>query len=156
MGQRGVSSRSRGRAQRRRSPMRRALLAASFCFVMAGCLATAEPRRPLQPLPADGPPLSYKDVVTRARGIATSATEAFYVDLWVEVERSAQSLEETANYLPRAVDIPEVRKVSLEARSQSLVKEAQALREAAKAKDEKKTTEAMTKINLLVRELRPE
>jgi hypothetical protein len=136
--------------------MRRTLLAATLCLIAAGCLATAEPRRPLQPLPMDGPPLSYKDVVTRARNIATSATEAFYIDLWIEVERSAQSLEETANYLPRAAEIPEVRKVSLEARSQALVKESQALREAAKAKDEKKTTEAMQKINLLVRELRPE
>jgi hypothetical protein len=49
-----------------------------------------------------------------------------------------------------------VRKVSLEARSQELAKAAMALREAAKAKDEKKTNETMQKINLLVRELRPE
>jgi hypothetical protein len=136
--------------------MRRTLLGAAVCIVAAGCLATAEPRRPLQPLPVDGPPLAYRDVVARARGIATTATEAFYVDLWVEVERAAQSLEETAQYLPRTSDVPEVRKVSLEARSQALVKEAQALREAAKAKDEMKTTAAMQKINLLVRELRPE
>jgi hypothetical protein len=136
--------------------MRRAVLAAASCFALAGCLATPEPNRQLQPLPVEGAPLNYKDVVARARGIATSATEAFYIDQWAEVEKAATNLEDTAQYLPRAGEIPMARKVSLEVRSQALVKEAQALREAAKAKDEKKTNEAMQKINLLVRELRPE
>src|SRR5262245_60588474 len=128
--------------------MRRAILLAAFSLLLAGCLATPEPNRPLQPLPTDGAPLPFKDVVARARGIATSATEAFYVDQWTEVEKAATNLEDTAQYLPRSADVPAAHKVSLEVRSQTLVKEAQTLKAAAKAKDVNKTTESMQKINL--------
>ena len=135
--------------------MRRTLTFVALATIVAGCQVTPEPR-PLQPLPVEGPALNYKDVVVRARALATTATEAFYIDKWLEVEKAAISLEETAQYLPRTLEIPVGRKGSLDANSQTLLKEAQALREAARAKDEKKTTESMQKINLLVRELRSE
>ena len=100
-------------------------------------------------------PMTYRDVIHRARSQATLATESFYIDQWQDVDRAAASLEDTARYLPRAVEVPATQKTSLEVRSQTLVKEAQALREAVKGRDEKKTTEAMKKINLLA-QLRPE
>lgn len=121
-----------------------------------GCQVVPESPRNLQPLPADGALLTYRDVIYRARSQATLATESFYIDRWQDVDKAAASLEDTARYLPRALEIPAAQKSSLEARSQSLIKEAQALREAVKGRDEKKTTEVMKRINLLVRELRPE
>jgi hypothetical protein len=137
--------------------MGRAAFFGLFLFSAAGCITTPEPNRPpIQPLPADGAAMSYKEVMIRARALASTANEAFYIDQWAEVEKAAANLEETAQYIPRSTEIPVARKVSLEARSQDLVKAAQSLRSAAKAKDEKKTNETMQRINLLVRELRPD
>lgn len=135
--------------------MRRTLTVVAIVTILAGCQVTQD-QKPLPPLKVDGAALSYKDVIVRARILATNANEAFYVDQWAEVEKAAASLEETAGYLPRSIEIPVSRKASLDTRSDVLVKEAQALRAAAKAKDEQKATAAMQKINLLVRELRPE
>ena len=136
--------------------MGRAVVLAMSSLAVVGCLTAPEPNRPIQPLPVDGSQMSYKEAMIRARALASSANEAFYIDQWGEVEKAAANLEETAQYLPRASEIPSARKVSLQVRSEELAKEAQALRSAAKAKDEKKTNETMQKINLLVRELRPE
>jgi len=132
----------------------------SFVLCLAalavGCQVIPEAPRALQPLPSNGPAMTYRDVVYRARSQATLATESFYIDQWPDVDRAAAGLEDTARYLPRAVEVPATQRTSLEVRSQTLVKEAQALRQAVKGRDEKKTTEAMQRINLLVRELRPE
>ena len=136
--------------------MSRVLVAAIVAIALAGCITTADQNRAFQPLPTEGAPLAYKDVIARARALATAATEAFYIDQWPDVVKAATSLEETGQYLPRSAEVPPARKASLDARSDELVKEAQALRDAAKAKDEKKTNASMQKINLLVRELRPE
>jgi hypothetical protein len=136
--------------------MGRAIFVAFSMFAVAGCLATPEPIRPIQPLPTDAGAMSYREVMIRARTLASTANEAFYIDHWSDVEKAALSLEETAQYLPRAAEIPPTRKVSLDARSQELIRQSQELRAAAKAKNEKMTNEAMQKINLLVRELRPE
>src|SRR5687768_9182552 len=73
--------------------------------VLAGCQIVPDAPRPLQPLPADGPAMTYRDVIHRARQQATLATESFYVDQWQDVDRAAASLEETARYLPKAVEI---------------------------------------------------
>lgn len=123
---------------------------------LAGCQVVPEAPRPLQPLPADGPAMTYREIIHRARSQATLATESFYIDQWQDVDRAAASLEDTARYLPKAIEVPVTQKASLEARSKTLAQEAKALREAVKGRDEKKTTDAMKKINLLVRELRPE
>jgi len=136
--------------------MRRAFCLAALGFALAGCQITPDPQRNLQPLPVDGPVMTYTEIVQRARAQAMIATEAFYVDQWADVERAAASLEDTARYLPRSLEIPPASKASVDARSTSLGQEAQALRAAVKNRDEKKTNEAMQRINLLVRELRPE
>jgi hypothetical protein len=135
--------------------MRRAICLAVLGLALAGCQITPDPQRNLQPLPVDGA-VTYNEVVQRARSQAMIATEAFYVDQWADVERAAQSLEDTARYLPRSLEIPAGNKTSVEARATSLAAEAAALRTAVKSRDEKKTNEVMQRINLLVRELRPE
>jgi outer membrane murein-binding lipoprotein Lpp len=132
--------------------MRRAAIIFGL-LLLSGCQALQEHNR-LQPLPTDGPALPYREVVQKSRNLATAATEAFYVDKWSEVELAAVALEQTALYLPRSYEIPEARKTSLDSSVKTLVKEAQALREAAKAKDETKTNETLQRIHLRVRELR--
>jgi hypothetical protein len=124
-------------------------------IVFAGC-QTAPEQIKIPPLPAEGQPVTYGDVVQRARVLATSATEAFYIDKWGEVESAALGLEQTALYLPKASDVPAARRASLDAQMQTLVRESQELREAAKKSDEKRTNSTLQRIHLLVRELRPE
>jgi hypothetical protein len=137
--------------------MRRELLPAAIVLAFVGCQTSADQRRPVQPLPAaDGPALSYRDVVSRARILATQATEAFYIDQWTDVERAALNLEETARYLPKSVDVPSGLRPGLDGRSKTLEEQSLALRDAAKARDEKKTNDVMQRVNLLVRELRSE
>lgn len=121
-------------------------------LLLAGCQALTENR--LEPLPTDGPPLLYRDVVQKARGLAMAATEAFYIDNWNDVELAAVGLEQVADYLPRSADIPDDRKASLDASAKNLAKEARTLRDAAKTKDETKTNETLQRIHLRVRELR--
>src|SRR5262249_43393738 len=99
-----------------------------------GC-QTAPEQIKIPPLPAEGQPVTYSDVVQRARVLATTATEAFYIDKWGEVESAALGLEQTALYLPKSSDIPAARRASMDAQMQSLVREAQELRDAAKKSD---------------------
>jgi hypothetical protein len=136
--------------------MRRMLCSAALGLALVGCQSANDLRRPVQPLPVNGPALAYHDVVSRARLLATQATEAFYIDQWLEVEKAALNLEETARYLPKSTDVPTAQKFSIDTRSRTLEQESVALREAAKARDEKKTNDVMQRVNLLVRELRSE
>jgi hypothetical protein len=136
--------------------MRRTLWLAAMGFAIVGCQSSNDLRRPVQPLPVDGPALAYRDVVSRARLLATQATEAFYIDQWLDVERAALNLEETARYLPRSLDVPSSQRPVIEDRSKTLEQQSLALRDAAKARDEKKTNDVMQRVNLLVRELRSE
>jgi hypothetical protein len=129
---------------------------AALGLMVIGCQSGGDLRRSVPPLPLDGPALGYRDVVSRARTLASQATEAFYVDQWLEVERAAVSLEETARYLPKSADVPLPQKSTLDVRSKTLEQESVALREAAKSRDEKKTNDVMQRVNLLVRELRSE
>lgn len=124
-------------------------------ITVVGCQLPPE-KLPVKPLPEDGQPLPYADLVSRARLQATSATEAFYVDGWAELEEAARVLEQTARLLARATDVPARNKERLEARTADLVKDAARLREAARAKDDKQTNEALQRLHLTVRELRLE
>jgi hypothetical protein len=136
--------------------MRRATVLGLWAFVLiAGC-QTAPEQIKIPPLPVEGQPVTYADVVQRARVLATSATEAFYIDKWDEVESAAIGLEQTALYLPKAADVPAARRASLDAQLQALVRDSQELREAARKTDEKRTNSTLQRIHLLVRELRPE
>ena len=135
--------------------MSRTIFVGLFAAVLAGCQAAPEQLR-IQPLPADGQPLSYSDALQRARYLATSATEAFYIDKWPEVEAAAIGLEETARLLPKSPDVPAPLKASLMSQSTALLADVQTLRESAKKKDEDKTNEVLQRIHLRVRKMRPE
>src|SRR5262249_56681651 len=94
--------------------------------------------------------------VTRRRLQAGSATEAFYVDRWNDLEDSARALKESAGMLAKASEVPAKHKDKLAASAAELAKDADQLREAAKAQDVKKTNEILQRIHLKVRELRPD
>jgi len=134
--------------------MKRALCVV-FCLA-AGCLASGE-RTPLRMLPDDTPPLPYADLLTRARAQVTAATNASLDYDWTELEHSAQLLDQTAKLLanPKTVlEVPPKQKDTLAVLAGDLGKEADNLREAAKAKDAEKTKASLPRIQEAVRKLR--
>jgi hypothetical protein len=124
------------------------------CLLTAGSCAVPPERVPLQRLPEGGPPLPYAELLTRARAQATIATEAFYIDRWVDVEDAARGLEQTARFLGRAEDVPANRKDQLPRDSSLLAGEARKLIDAAKAHSEKDTLATLESVHRLVRQLR--
>jgi hypothetical protein len=135
--------------------MSRALRLGFLLFALAGCQLPAE-RLPLKPLPDDGQPLPYADLVTRARVQASAANEAYYVDGWVDLEDAAKGLEQTARFLAKASEVPAKHKDKLEVEAGDLGKLAAELRETAKGKEITKTNDVLQRINYKVRQLRPE
>jgi hypothetical protein len=95
-------------------------------------------------------------LVNRARAQATAANEAFYINNWPDLEDAAKGLELTARVLGKAADVPLKHKDTLSNESADLAKEAAKLREVAKTQDVRQATETLQRINLKIRELRPE
>jgi hypothetical protein len=133
--------------------MNRARMMALFLFTLVGCQLPPE-RVPLKPLPENGLPQPYADLVGRARAQTTAANEAFYINNWPDLEDAAKGLELTARVLGTAADVPVKHKDTLPIEAGELGKEAVKLREAAKAQDVRQTTVTLQRINLKVRELR--
>ena len=92
----------------------------------------------------------------RARVQANAGVEAFYIDSWLELEQTAQVLEQSARYLPKSTDQPARLKASLEKEAEQLRQEAVRLGEAARTKNAKATNEAFQLIHMTIRALRPE
>jgi hypothetical protein len=133
--------------------MNRALLPGLVFFLLIGCALPPE-QVPLKPLPENGPPQTYADLVTRARLQATAANEAFYVNNWMDLEDAARGLEQTARFLSKTTDVPLRHKDTLAIEAGDLGKEAAQLREAARDKDDKKANQSLQRLNLQVRQLR--
>lgn len=129
------------------------------CFlivVVAGC-QTPE-RAAIKPLPEDAPPPPYAELVDRAHSQVAAGQAFFYRDSWTDVEQTADALQQTAKLLGKvpADAIPAKQKNTLPKQADELSKAATDLHAAAKAKDVNKTNEVLQKLNLKVRELRPE
>ena len=135
--------------------MNRARIMAFLFLTLVGCQVPPE-RVPLKPLPEDGPPQPYADLVGRARAQATAANEAFYINNWPDLEDAAKGLELTARVLGKAADVPTKHKDTLPTEAGDLSNEAVKLREAAKTQDVRQATETLQRINLKVRGLRAE
>jgi hypothetical protein len=132
----------------------RRLLVGGLLLATASCMM-AEPRSALPPpLPDRVTALPYGQLLQRARAQAARANEAFYVDNWVDVEEAARGLEQTAQYLIKAEDVPAKHKDTLATASADLGKLAKSLLDAAKVKDSKKTNTLLAQINAKVREMR--
>lgn len=135
--------------------MSRALCCVVLLAGFAGCQLPPEAAA-VKPLPEDGPPQAYADLVGRARAQAKAANEAFYLNRWADLEDAARGLEQTARFLTKALDVPPRHKDTLAIEAGDLGKEATTLRESAKSQNVKQVTDSMQRLNLKVRELRPE
>jgi hypothetical protein len=135
--------------------MSRAFLPVLFLLASAGCQLPPE-QVPIKPLPENGPPETYADLIGRARLQTTAANEAFYVNRWGDLEDAAKGMEQTASHLSKATEVPAKHKDTLPVEAGELGRDAVKLRDAAKAQDVKLATESLQRLNLKVRELRPE
>jgi hypothetical protein len=135
--------------------MKRMLCCAALLAALVSCQVAPESRTaPLTPLPEKVTAVPYGRLLERARTQTKQATEAFYVDNWSDLEDAARGLEQTAQYLVKAEDVPAKHKDTLATMSGDLGKLAKSLGEAAKKKDVKETTDVLTKIQVAVREMR--
>jgi hypothetical protein len=124
-----------------------------FLLFALGCAAAAD-RQALRPLPEDGPPTPYADLLSRARQQAMLADEAFMINNWTELDDAAKGLEQTARFLAKSTDVPPKHKDALPVVAGDLGKVASEVRECVKTKDVNKTNEAMKRVQLTVRQLR--
>lgn len=123
-------------------------------LALASC-QMAEPRAALPaPLPDKVTALPYNQLLSRSRSLATRATEALYVDNFADVEEAARGLEQTAQYLVKAEDVPGKHKDTLTTLSGDLGKLAKELRENASSKNAEKSNASLAKINAKVRAMR--
>lgn len=136
--------------------MIRALILGVLLVFVAGSCQTPPEKILLKPLPAEGEPIPYSELIQRARVQAMSANEAFFKNDWSELEEAAKSVEQTARAIPKATEVPAKLQSNLAAQANDLVKEASLLREAAKGKDDQKSNEALQRLHFKVRSLRPE
>ncbi len=133
--------------------LRNSLFAGLSIVVLAGC--TIVEREGQIPLPENGPPISYAEMLNRTRGQAGAAVDAFYIDSWMELEQAAQRLEQSARLLPKTTHVPEAFKKKVESEAELLRKDAVLLTNAARARNATQANEAMQRINDRIRKLRP-
>jgi precorrin-6B methylase 2 len=133
--------------------MSRTLLAFCAVVLIGGC-RLAEREALLSPLP-EGQAFTYAELLTRARATAGAALEAFYVDNWPALDDAALSLAQTARLLPKSLELPVALKGRLGSESEQLRQDAVKLGEAARGKNAMAVNEALQRINLRIRELRP-
>ena len=94
-------------------------------------------------------------MITRTRGQAGAALDAFYIDSWMELEQAAQRLQQSARLLPKSTHIPDTFKDKVGPESELLRKDADLLIEAARKQNAAQANEAMQRINDRIRQLRP-
>ena len=134
--------------------MPRTLLLFLGLLAAGGCRLPPD-REPLKPLPEEGPMFTYEQLLNRARVQAATALDAFYIDGWKDLEDAAHGLEQSARFMPRALEQPSLPKELIARNSDLLQKEAQVLLEAARKQQSDAANAALTRINQLIRALRP-
>ena len=135
--------------------MSRAFFVSAILAILAGCHLPDE-QTALKPLPQDVTPQPYAELVARARVLVESANKAFYDNKWLDLEDAAKGMETTAKFLVKASDVPARHQVKLAVEAGDLGREAGKLASAAKAHEVQPIIDSLQKINLKVRELRPE
>ena len=132
--------------------MRKLGMLGSLLLTLAGCQAA--PEKALTPLPDKVTSMPYGRLLERARLQAGQAVDAHFIDNWAGLIEVAQGLEQTAQFMAKAEDVPVKHKDTLATVSSDLGKLAVSLKVAAEAKDVKKTNTIMTSIQAKVREMR--
>src|SRR5262245_66546599 len=121
--------------------MKRVLLCAATLMALVSCQNGPESRTaPLTPLPEKVTPIPYGRLLERARTQTKQATEAFYVDNWSDLEDAERGLEQTAQYMVKAEDVPAKHKDTLATTRGELGKLEKGQEEAEKEKDGEETT----------------
>jgi FkbM family methyltransferase len=134
--------------------MARASLICCIVLLSAGC-RLPEREAVVRPLP-EGQSFTYHELIARMRAQATAGVEAFYVDAWSELQDVAAALEQTSRFLPKTTQIPDALKDRLTVETDQLRQDASKLGEAARAKNARAVNESLQRINLRIRELRPD
>lgn len=138
--------------------MRRSCGLLLLMIVVAGCKT---PESVVQQLPRDAAPLTYAELLVRAKDQVAAAQEFFYRDSWRDVEQAALSLQQTADMLGqlKPEELPPREREpakKLTEQAKELQEAAQALGESGRARDALKTTAAFQRLNLAIRELHAE
>jgi hypothetical protein len=132
--------------------MRKLWMLGSLMMALTACQVA--PEKSLTPLPDKVTAMPYGRLLERARLQATQANEASYDNRWAGLIEAAQGLEQTAQFMMKAEDVPAKHKDTLATASNDLGKLAASLKQAAEAKDIKKTDSIMANIHVKVREMR--
>jgi hypothetical protein len=88
--------------------MKRILFAGLAALTLLGCQAI-EDQEAMRPLRANGPKLSYDELLVRARRQGDVAMERAFANTWTDVEDVGKALEQTAKRMPDAAP-PEKKK----------------------------------------------
>jgi hypothetical protein len=134
--------------------MKRILLIGAALIPLLSCQVPGERTAMPRMLPDEVTPRPYAQLLERAKALVLKANDAFYVDNWSDLEEAARGLEQTAQYLAKAEDVPAKHKDTLKTTSADLGKLGRMLREAAVAKNVKKSTDVLAKLQVKVREMR--
>ncbi|GBD35302.1 hypothetical protein HRbin36_00412 [bacterium HR36] len=125
---------------------------------LASCGCQSLEKQALEPLPADGPPLAYSELVERARRQVWAAQEIFYRDNWEELIKASDALHETGQRLAQfsAERVParcrEVWPKPVEEFRQAVLK----LRESARQHDAIQSANAFQTLHLVLKQIRPD
>jgi hypothetical protein len=128
------------------------------CLLGLASCQSAE-KAAIQPLPPDQPPLSYAELVARGKAQVAAAHEFSYQDRWADMQQAANAMRETAGMLAnlKADNVPAGKRADLDRLTREMTEAANALHDSGKApQDINKTADALRRLHLVVRQLRPE
>ena len=134
--------------------MKRKLVVAALLLCLSACSSGPERGVTPPPLPDKVSSLPYSELLTRSRALAARATELTYVGNWEGLQEAARGLDQTAEYLAKATDVPPKHADTIKTVSADMRKQSRELIVAASTKNDKKTDEVLGRINRLVREMR--
>ncbi len=121
---------------------------------IVGCAATTADHSSIAPLPENGGPRPYSELLIRFRSQATVATECYYTNDWDSLQVAAKGMVQTASFLNNAFEVPASVKESLSKIAPDLGLESNLLVQAAKNRDEKIVNTTLQKIHQQIRQLR--
>lgn len=133
--------------------MRRLLVLSAALLLLPACSSGPE-RNVVVPLPEKITPRPYSELLERARGLAMRATELTYVNNWDSLSEAARNLEQTAEYLNKASDVPAKHAAHVKTTSADLRGASRELLAAAVARNTKKTDAALAQITRTIREMK--
>ena len=131
--------------------MLRTLTLPLFAIATAGCCLPE--KEAIKPLP-ENVQMTFDDLLARVRLQVNAAIEAFYIDDWQQLETAAESIEQSARFLPRSTLQPATVKELLTDTAAMMQQGASSLKTAARTKNVEGANSALQRLTLQVRLLR--